>query len=232
MAIDRSIESASLVKPQRAHTADPPRVNTKARILQAAQEVFAERGFDGASTREIAARAEVNISSLHYHWDSKETLYRAIFAHIYERLVELVGGEVRRPESPERARAMIDRTMGLIFDAFADDPTVPKLLLRRLIEAPEEMDPGETVLGPAWRVFVDWAQTFAGDGTDATDAQEISFKLLTVQSALLVSMLDSPHVGTMLGGSLGDSTRRARLRRQMIGLVEGLMGVEASREAK
>jgi AcrR family transcriptional regulator len=48
--------------------------STKARILAAAEAIFAARGFEGASTREIAARAGVNISSLHYHWNSKETL--------------------------------------------------------------------------------------------------------------------------------------------------------------
>ena len=53
--------------------------STKARILAAAEEVFAARGFEGASTREIAARAGVNISSLHYHWESKETLYFTVF---------------------------------------------------------------------------------------------------------------------------------------------------------
>lgn len=217
------------MKPQTAHSPDARRQNTKARILQAAQEVFAERGFDGASTREIAARAEVNISSLHYHWDSKETLYRGIFAHIYAQLVELVADQIRRPESPEQARGMIDQTMGLIFDAFADDPTIPKLLLRRLIESPGEDEPVEAALGSSWKVFVDWARTFAGDDMSA---QEISFKLLTVQSALLVSMLDSPHVGTMIGGSLADSRRRKRLRKQMIVLVEGLMGVQAAGAAR
>ena len=53
--------------------------STKARILAAAEAVFAAKGFDGASTREIAAAAGVNISSLHYHWESKETLYFAVF---------------------------------------------------------------------------------------------------------------------------------------------------------
>ena len=55
---------------------------TKERILQAAAEVFAERGFEGASTREIAAKAQVNISSLHYHWASKDALYIAIVARV------------------------------------------------------------------------------------------------------------------------------------------------------
>lgn len=216
------------MKPETEHTNGGARQNTKDRILQAAQEVFAERGFDGASTREIAARADVNISSLHYHWDSKETLYRGIFAHIYRQLVGLVQDEISRPETPEQARATINRTVGLIFDAFADDPTIPKLLLRRLIEAPDLDDAAVTAaLGPSWKVFQDWARHFSGD---EISSQDISFLLLSVQSALLVSMVDTPHVAVMLGGSIQDAKRRARLRKQVISLVEKLMGVEAAPE--
>lgn len=54
--------------------------STKARILATAERVFAAKGFAGASTREIASQAGVNISSLPYHWESKETLYRGVFA--------------------------------------------------------------------------------------------------------------------------------------------------------
>src|SRR6476619_5526104 len=64
--------------------------STKARILDAAEMVFAARGFEGASTREIAARAGVNISSLHYHWESKETLYFTVFRNIYDQIVDLL----------------------------------------------------------------------------------------------------------------------------------------------
>ena len=63
--------------------------STKARFLGAAEEVFAARGYEGASTRDIAARAGVNISSLHYHWESKETLYYAVFRNIYNQLIEI-----------------------------------------------------------------------------------------------------------------------------------------------
>ncbi len=218
------------VNPEIDQSEDSPRQNTKVRILQAAQEVFAERGFDGASTREIASRADVNISSLHYHWDSKETLYRGIFAHIYRQLVTLVKDEITEPASPEQAREMIDRTMGRIFDAFADDQTIPKLLLRRLIEAPDLDDVAVTAaLGPSWKVFQEWAREFSGN---EISVQDISFLLLAVQSALLVSMLDTPHVSMMVGGSLQDPKRRARLRRQLIALVENLMGVSEARVSK
>src|SRR5690606_9299831 len=92
--------------------------STKARILAAAQEVFAAKGFEGASTREIAARAEVNISSLHYHWESKERLYLAIFERILQQLVDLLRDEIVIPESPEDARAVVERAMGLTFDFY------------------------------------------------------------------------------------------------------------------
>src|SRR5215831_8910778 len=97
--------------------------STKARILVAAEEVFAAKGFQGASTREIAARAGVNISSLHYHWASKETLYFAVFRNIYDQIVALLRDSlaplVARPGNP---RVTVERTMGALFDFFADNP--------------------------------------------------------------------------------------------------------------
>src|SRR3954471_19023341 len=84
----------------------------KARILHAAGEVFAARGYEGASTREIAARAGVNISSLHYHWESKETLYFTVFRAIYERIVDLLRATLAPVlEKDGDRRHVIERTM-------------------------------------------------------------------------------------------------------------------------
>ena len=113
--------------------------STKARILTAAEAVFAAKGFEGASTREIAAAAGVNISSLHYHWESKETLYFAVFEDIYDRIVELVQSSI--PEaSLERpaSRQVVDEAMGRLFDFFADHPNIPKLMVRRLLARKRE----------------------------------------------------------------------------------------------
>jgi TetR/AcrR family transcriptional regulator len=50
---------------------------TQASILQAALEIFSEQGFEGASTREIAAKAGVHHALIKYHFDNKDTLWRA-----------------------------------------------------------------------------------------------------------------------------------------------------------
>jgi AcrR family transcriptional regulator len=56
------------------------------RILAAALQVFAERGFDGARTRDIAERAGVNLGLLSYYFDGKEPLWRAAVSRAFEEL--------------------------------------------------------------------------------------------------------------------------------------------------
>lgn len=55
---------------------------TKRKILKAAKKEFADKGFNGARMSSIAALAGVNQALLHYHFESKENLYRSIFQNI------------------------------------------------------------------------------------------------------------------------------------------------------
>jgi len=55
---------------------------TRLRIIGAAIELFGERGFEAASTRDIAARAGVNAPALQYYFANKEGVYRACAEHI------------------------------------------------------------------------------------------------------------------------------------------------------
>lgn len=54
--------------------------STKSRILDAAEQLFAQRGFDAASLRAITGKAGVNLSAVNYHFQSKEALIRAVLA--------------------------------------------------------------------------------------------------------------------------------------------------------
>jgi AcrR family transcriptional regulator len=55
---------------------------TRAQIIETALRMFGERGFDQASTRDIATRAGVNPPALQYYFESKEGLHRACAQHI------------------------------------------------------------------------------------------------------------------------------------------------------
>ena len=60
------------------------RVRNRAQILRAAEQVFAEQGFRGATTAAIAARAGLPKANLHYYFGTKEALYRAVLDNILE----------------------------------------------------------------------------------------------------------------------------------------------------
>lgn len=59
----------------------PPGVDRREQILEAALDVFAEEGFDGATTKEIAARADVTHGLIYFYFPSKEDLFDAAFEH-------------------------------------------------------------------------------------------------------------------------------------------------------
>jgi TetR/AcrR family transcriptional regulator len=60
------------------------RESNEQRLLKAAETVFAERGFSGATTAAIAARARLPKANLHYYFRTKAELYRAVLANVLE----------------------------------------------------------------------------------------------------------------------------------------------------
>jgi len=62
---------------------------TRERILAAAEELFLERGFDGASMSALARAAGVNQSLISHHFGSKRGLYDATFERLSSRYFKL-----------------------------------------------------------------------------------------------------------------------------------------------
>ena len=79
---------------RRPRRARPAGLETRERILAAALEIFSERGFDGTTTRDIAARAAVNLGLIKYYFDSKEKLWKAAVDRASERLRSEIGAAI------------------------------------------------------------------------------------------------------------------------------------------
>jgi len=63
---------------EKANSAQPEKINTREKILETAIELFADKGFNGTTTKEIAEAAEVNESLIFRHFSTKRELYGAI----------------------------------------------------------------------------------------------------------------------------------------------------------
>jgi TetR/AcrR family transcriptional regulator len=87
---------------------------TRHRIVAAATDLFSERSFDGATTRDIAAKAGVTQPLLNYHFRSKEELWQAAVDSLFELLNQTLD----------------ERTTGL---RGVDEVTSAKLLVREFV---------------------------------------------------------------------------------------------------
>jgi AcrR family transcriptional regulator len=102
------------VAPQSTRATRPSADATRDRITEAALELFAERSFDGATTREIASRAGVTQPLLNYHFSSKDELWCAAVDRVFTQLTQ----------------ALTARAEGL---RGVDELTVAKLLIREFV---------------------------------------------------------------------------------------------------
>ena len=80
-------------------------------ILQAAEKVFAEAGFGGATMQLIADMAGLPKANLHYYFPTKEALYRQVVQNIFEIWLQAAGSMDRAPGPVEGIGAYIDAKM-------------------------------------------------------------------------------------------------------------------------
>jgi AcrR family transcriptional regulator len=117
---------------------------TRARIVEAAVAVFGERGYEGASTRDIATAAGVNAPAIQYYFDGKEGVYLECVEHLIKLLWHKMGDSVEAAEAalaqtPLKDQALIDASLGIL-----------GAVVSTIQDSPQTT---------AWRAFLDLHQT-------------------------------------------------------------------------
>ncbi len=111
---------------------------SRAAILRAAEEEFAEHGIAGARTEAIAREARVNKALLYYYFKDKETLYGAVLDNAFSGLKATVF-RVLDSDLPPRKKIMT--YVGTYFDFIASNQVYPKLMQREMMRAREGHSP-------------------------------------------------------------------------------------------
>lgn len=83
-------------------------------ILQAADELFGDVGFDATTTREIAERAGVNKALIHYHFASKDGLLEKLLDRYYDQLADTLNASLENTGGDLRSR------FGNLIDAYLE----------------------------------------------------------------------------------------------------------------
>jgi AcrR family transcriptional regulator len=125
------------------------RTDTRNRILDAAERLFAEKGIAATSLREITAAAEANLAAVNYHFQSKDALVHAVYSRRLgpanqRRLEMLEAAQARAGASPPPLEEIIDAFVAPFLREFVGTPftalmgrmyTEPGDLGLRIIEA-------------------------------------------------------------------------------------------------
>lgn len=110
-------------RPATVHGSD----NLKSRLLDIAEERFANQGFDSTPIRELAEEAGVNPALVHYYFGSKQELLLAVLDRCFEPLAKAVA-ELKSADA-----APVEQITRLLFETFSQHPALPRLIVREVM---------------------------------------------------------------------------------------------------
>ena len=99
---------------------------TSTTLLEAAKKVLRQQGYAGLSTRDVAALANVPLSQIHYHFGSKQALWRATVDSIFARLSAEVADAERKVEGMGPAAKFVTLTYSFI-DFSVSNPELARI---------------------------------------------------------------------------------------------------------
>ncbi|MEJ3654709.1 helix-turn-helix domain-containing protein [Actinomycetes bacterium KLBMP 9759] len=108
--------------------ADERRTNTRAQIRAVALEMFAERGYDKTSLREIAERLGVTKAAVYYHYRTKEEILASLFDEHLAAMDAIIEWGKAQPEGVERSRGVLERYSGLLTGSGDEVPQLVRFL--------------------------------------------------------------------------------------------------------
>ncbi len=183
------------------------RPDTKTRILDAAEKLFGENGFDATSLRDITTEADVNLAAVNYHFQSKESLIEAVILRS--------AGPVNQQRLTMLEAAGPNATVEQIIEAFVApilehdfQPMAP--LMARVLASPEVMK----------RVFSHHMETLSRRFADALgvalpelSVEERMWRLHFTAGAMAHTVTRAPMMRDLFGGVLNLDDRQLVIAR-------------------
>jgi AcrR family transcriptional regulator len=210
---------------KRGQTKVGPRPSdTRERLLDAAERLFAEHGFNGVSTREITLAAGANSAAMHYHFGTKEAVIREVF----ERRLGPINAE-RERLMEEGLAASDPPDIGRILRAFIG----PTLSIGnsvgeryfKILAARSSMDPSSEIRNTVFNFYDSVGRKFVEAVSRACphlSREDLFWRLACVYGAMLYVRGDNGRLQKIMGDDLSFGSADDALRHLIPFLAAGL----------
>jgi TetR/AcrR family transcriptional regulator len=191
--------------------------DTRDRVLQVAQALFAERGYGGTSLRDIAKRIGIKAPSLLHHFPSKQQLYLAVLDKMFESLEDAANAIAWGRESrQERMRQAIGDTI----DFIASRPDFVRIMWK---EMADESGVGRQVLKrrlpPLFSTAVNFIFRGQRDGEFRAEVDPLHF-MWSLNSITIGYFTTAAMVRRLWNMNLLEPAMIERRKREVIDMVE------------
>jgi TetR/AcrR family transcriptional regulator len=196
--------------------------STKEKILLAAEDEFAEQGFAGARTQEIARKASVNKALIHYYYKDKSSLYQAVMDEMMYDLIRISQDVAKRKLT---GKALVEALVSDFFDFAAKHPHFAKLTTAGSTMGDAKYL--ETSIKNLFRPLFQRGVEFLEEHMEKGAIRKVDAPQFLV-SALLLTLsyfAMQPMISLLLGKDAGSSAALAQRKKSVIDFVFATLGV-------
>ncbi len=213
-------------------------LNAHARLLEAGVDVFGKHGFDAATTRMIAKKANVNIAAIPYYFNGKEGLYHAVVAHITGKLesqvestlLEIDGrvaeGNMNREEALTLLEKLLEKMINFMVGS-SEAPRFARIVLREQLYPSSAYD---IIFNRIMAPLINAIAKMVTTATGATPSRVASLRALTLIGQVIVFRVARETTVRALGLKGYSTDETAEIRRVILeqtrGMIEGISRTE------
>lgn len=142
-------------------------LDTRARLLAVAGEVFAERGFRATTVREVCRRAGANVAAVHYHFRDKAGLYREVVQDSFRVAMTRFPPDLGLAPGADAEERLFAFVRSFLLRLLSEDTgaRLGKLMAREMVEPTDEL---EAIIAntarPLFERLIGIVRELAGDG--------------------------------------------------------------------
>jgi len=176
---------------------------TRRRVLEAAEQHFAEHGFAAARLEDVAADVGVKRAALFYHFRDKRDLHEAVLQDVFGALLARLQ-EIMADDRPFAERA--ERAAAAWVDLVAERPSLAPLILREAVSEEREWRRLVPIAAP----FLDWMRHELREAADEGAIDPVDEDPLVLLGALVGASLPGGAADRSLDERRGDAVRLVR----------------------